>query len=272
VRAHHFIERSIRSFLAVLEHALESEEIARRRGLLQSLDPRVKVLGLLALIVAAAVSRRIEVILALFGVALVLALSSRVPLGTLASRVWIAVLVFTGLIVLPALFLTPGRIVFRLPALGWPITAQGLQGAAYLISRVETTATLSLLLVLSTPWTHVLKALRVLRLPVVLIVILGMTYRYIFLLMAAAREMFESRRSRLVGELDARDRRRLAVATAGVLLSKTLQLSGDVYLAMQSRGFRGEVYVLEEFEMSAKDWLGLAVFLTLGGAALWMGS
>jgi len=63
VRSHHFIEESIRGFLAVLEHALESEEIARRRGFLQSLDPRVKVLGLLALIVAAAVSRRLEVIL-----------------------------------------------------------------------------------------------------------------------------------------------------------------------------------------------------------------
>jgi cobalt ECF transporter T component CbiQ len=271
VRSNHFIEKSIRGFLAVLEHALESEEIARRRGLLQSLDPRVKVLGLLALIVAAAVSRRIEVILALFGVALVMALLSRVPLGTLASRVWIAVLVFTSLIVLPALFLTPGRIVFRLPALGWPVTAQGLQGAAYLISRVETTATFSLLLVLSTPWTHVLKALRVLRLPVVLIVILGMTYRYIFLMIASAREMFESRRSRMVGELESGERRRLAVATAGVLLSKTLQLSQDVYLAMQSRGFRGEVYVLDEFEMKVRDWGGLALFATLAAAAIWAG-
>jgi cobalt/nickel transport system permease protein len=54
-------------------------------------------------------------------------------------------------------------------------------------------------------------------------------------------------------------------------MSKTLQLSGDVYLAMQSRGFRGEIYVLEEFEMSAKDWLGLASFLALGAGALWMG-
>jgi cobalt ECF transporter T component CbiQ len=271
VRSHHFIEKSIRGFLEVLEHALESEEIARRRGLLQSLDPRVKVLGLLALIVAAAVSRRLDVILALFGVALVLALFSCVPLGTLAARVWIAVLVFTSLIVLPALFLTPGRIVFRLPALGWAVTAQGLQGAAYLISRVETTATFSLLLVLTTPWTHVLKALRVLRLPVVLIVILGMTYRYIFLMIASAREMFESRRSRMVGELEGGERRRLAVATAGVLLSKSLQLSQDVYLAMQSRGFRGEVYVLDEFEMKVRDWGGLALFAMLAAAALWAG-
>jgi cobalt/nickel transport system permease protein len=272
VRPGRYIEESIRGFFAVLERALESEELARRRGLLQGLDPRVKVLGLLVLIVAAAVSRRIDVILSIFGVALALALASRVPMRTLAARVWISVLVFAGLIVLPALFLTPGTAIWALPGLGWTVTAQGLRGAAYLISRVETTATLSMLLVLSTPWMHVLKALRVLRVPAIVIVILGMTYRYIFLLMAAAREMFESRRSRLVGELDAKDRRRLAVATAGVLLSKTLQLSGDVYLAMQSRGFRGEVYVLEEFEMSAKDWLGLAGFLALGGAALWMGS
>jgi energy-coupling factor transporter transmembrane protein EcfT len=128
-----------------------------------------------------------------------------------------------------------------------------------------------MLLVLTTPWTHILKALRVLRFPVVAIVILGMTYRYIFLLIAAAREMFESRRSRIVGELEAGDRRRLAVATAGVLLGKTVQLSGDVYLAMQARGFRGEVHVLDEFQMSASDWFGLAAFAGLGAAALWMG-
>jgi cobalt ECF transporter T component CbiQ len=223
------------------------------------------------LIAAAAASRRIGVILAIFGVALALAMLSRVPMRTLAARVWIGILVFAALIVLPALFLTPGRAVWSIPVVGWTMTAQGLQGATYLISRVETTATLSMLLVLSTPWMHVLKALRVLRVPVVAIVILGMTYRYIFLLMATAREMFESRRSRLVGQLEGKDRRRLAVATAGVLLSKSLQLAGDVYLAMQSRGFRGEVYVLEEFEMSAKDWLALGTFMALGAGALWIG-
>jgi energy-coupling factor transporter transmembrane protein EcfT len=86
-----------------------------------------------------------------------------------------------------------------------------------------------------------------------------------------AGEMFESRRSRIVGKLEAKEARRLAVATAGVLLSKTMQLSGDVYLAMQSRGFCGEVYVLDEFEMRRRDWSWLALFLALGSAALWMG-
>ena len=50
-----------------------------------------------------------------------------------------------------------------------------------------------------------------------------------------------------------------------------MQLSGDVYLAMQSRGFRGEVYLLDEFAMRRRDWTWLALFFALGAAALWIG-
>ena len=271
MRPNRVIEGSIHGFLRVLGHTLESEQLARRAGLLQTIDPRVKLLGFLGLIVAAAASRRLEVIASVFAVAFILAVSSRVPLRTLIIRVWAGAFAFTGLIALPALFLTPGRTIGRLPVLGWAVTAQGLRGATYLISRVETTATLSMLLVLCTPWNHVLKALRTLRVPIVLVVILGMTYRYILLMIGTAEEMFESRRSQMVGKLEAKEARRLAVATAGVLLSKTMQLSGDVYLAMQSRGFRGEVYLLDESRMRLRDWGWLALFLALGAAALWMG-
>jgi energy-coupling factor transporter transmembrane protein EcfT len=90
-------------------------------------------------------------------------------------------------------------------------------------------------------------------------------------MIGTAEEMFESRRSRMVGRLEPKEARRLAVRTAGVLLSKTMQLSGDVYLAMQSRGFRGEVYVLDEFAMRRRDWSWLALLFALGAAAIWMG-
>lgn len=271
MRAARFIEGSIEGFLGVLEHTLESEELARREGLLQRLDPRVKLAGILCLILAVVASRRLEVIGGVFALACVLAALSHAPLRTLALRVWIGALVFTGLIALPAVFLTPGAPVWRVPAAGWAATEQGLRSAAYLIARVETTATLSMLLVLSTPWAHVLKALRALRVPIVAVVVLGMTYRYILLTIETALAMFESRRSRTVGKLGSREGRRLAVATAGALLGKSMQLANDVYLAMQARGFRGEAYVLDEFEMRARDWRWLGVFLGLAAAAAWAG-
>jgi cobalt/nickel transport system permease protein len=266
-----FVERTIGGLAGAMEHALYAEELAKANGLLQRLDPRVKVVGLLALVVAVALARNLPVILGLFAVAIVLALLSRVPLRTLATRVWLGALLFTGTIALPAIFITPGQAVYTLPLLGWQITAQGLAAATYLITRVETATTFSLLLILCTPWTHVLKALRVLRMPIVFVVILGMTYRYIFLMLQIARDMFESRQSRMVGTLDGADRRRLAGASVGVLLSKSIQLSNDVYMAMLSRGFRGEVYMLDDFQMRPRDWMALAGFLALAGLAFWLG-
>lgn len=147
------------------------------------------------------------------------------PLKTLAARAWISAFTFTGLIALPVIFITPGDALFRVPLLNWTVTAQGLTSATYLISRVETTVTLSLLLVLCTLWTHVLKALRVLRVPVVFVVILGMTYRYIFVMLETAQNMFEARQSRLVGALSGSENRRIAAASVGVLLSKSFYLN-----------------------------------------------
>lgn len=270
-RSSSFIERTIVSFARATEHALFAEDIAKSRGLLQRLDPRVKVFGMLALLVAAAMARNLKVIAALFAVAVVLALFSRVPLSFFLKRVWIAVLLFTGVIALPAPFVTPGRVLFSIPWLRWPVTQQGLMAAAYLIARVETAATLSALLVLCTPWSQVLKALRIFRVPVVIVTILSMTYRYIFLLLQTAREMFDAHRARTVGELTGAERRRMAAASAGVLMSKSFQLSTDVFSAMQSRGFRGDVYVLDEFKTQPLDWFMLSAALAVTAAAVWFG-
>jgi cobalt ECF transporter T component CbiQ len=241
--------------LGAMEYALGAEEYARKNGFLQGTDPRAKLVGLMALIVATATARKLAAIGMIFVIALALAALSRIPMRTLAIRAWLGALLFTGLIALPALFITPGDEAFSLPLIGLPITKTGLKSASFLIARTETAVTLSLLLVLCTPWAHVLKSLRALHVPAILVVILGMTYRYIFLLMQTAREMLESRRSRNVGKLGAGDSRRFATATVGALLSRSMDLSGEVYLAMRSRGFHGAVDILDDFRMRPRDWL-----------------
>ena len=266
-----FLERSTSSFVDAMEHAFYAEQTARADGLLQRVDPRVKLVGILALVAAAAASRSFAVIAGLLAIAIALAALSHVSFGVLLKRVWIAVLLFTGVIALPAPFVTPGLVIWHLPLLGWDVTEQGLASAGYLVLRVETAATLCVLLVLTTPWNHVLKALRVLRVPAVLVTILGMTYRYLFLVLQSAHDMFESRRSRMIGELTGRERRRVAAASAGVLMSKTFDLSSEVYLAMQSRGWRGDVSSLDEFRIRSFDWAMLAAFALVSITAFWLG-
>ena len=266
-----FVESTMVGFTRALGRALVSEEIARQSGLLQSLDPRVRLLGLLSLVLAVTLCWKLWVIAVLFLLALVLAVLSKVSLATLAKRVWLVVLAFTGVIALPAIFLTPGTPIAAIAGGGIQITRQGLATAALLIVRVETAVTFTTLLILCTSWTHVLKALRSFRLPQEVVAMLAMTHRYIFLLVETAGQMFESRQSRTVGQLRGADRRRMTARTAGVLLSKSIDLSNDVYLAMQSRGFRGDIRILSEFHMRPWDYVGLFAFLAAGGLAVWMG-
>lgn len=266
-----FVERTLSTLVRKTERALFAEELARQNGFLQTLDPRVKIIGLLALILDATLARNFFTIIFIFAAAISLAVFSGVPLRTLAARAWLGALAFTGTIALPVIFITPGDELLRPPILNWTITAQGVTSALYLIMRVETTVTLSLLLILCTLWTHVLKALRVLHVPVVFVVILGMTYRYIFVMLETARNMFEARQSRLVGSLGAGDARRVAAASIGVLLTKSFYLNNEVYMAMQSRGFRGEVYTLDDFAMKKRDWFALAAFTLVAIFAFWLG-
>jgi cobalt ECF transporter T component CbiQ len=260
-----FIEGTLATLLKAAQYAGAADQLAAGHGALQRVDPRVKVAGVFALVLAASMSRSLGAIAALFVAAVFLGVFSAIPLMRLVRFIWAPVLFFTGVIAFPAVFLTPGEAIARSGPL--TVTSQGVRAAAFLIVRAETAATFSGLLAMTTPWPWIMKALRNLGCPAVLVAILGMTFRYIFVILRTAAEMFEARKSRTLGVLEAADQRRLAASAAGVLMSKSLQLSGDVHLAMQSRGFRGEVHLLDDFRMRAIDWLWLAGFAIAAAAA-----
>ena len=271
-RRHDFLEKTLHRLAGAMEAAARADNSGAAHGFLQKLDPRGKLAGLLGLIFVAAAASRLPAILAIFVCALLLAAASGTSVFRQVARLWGGIFLFTGAIVLPAVLLTPGAVLFQLPWVGWTVSGPGLRSAAGLLARAETTATLAALLVLTTPWAHLLKALRTLRCPPLFIVMLSMTYRYIFLLLGVAQAFFEARRARRVGELGGSQRRQMAVSSAAVLLSKSVQLGGEVYEAMQARGYRGEVHVLDGFRMKPLDWTVLAAFLLLATALFALGT
>jgi cobalt/nickel transport system permease protein len=264
------LEHTLSGITEALERALFAEQISLRPGLFQSLDPRVKVVSVLALLIAVSASRSLWIIGCIYLLALVLALFSSIPADFFIKRVWLALPFFTGMIVLPAFFITPGPVLVQLP-FGLVITQTGLTTALFLLLRVSTSISLTLLLILTTPWNTVLGALTVLRVPDVFILVLGMTYRYIYLLLHIANDMFLSRKSRVVGRLNSAEERHMLAAISGTLLSKSLNMSSEVYLAMQSRGFRGTIVTLKSFKMKTLDWFWLIVFLALALIAIIFG-
>ncbi len=264
------LEHTLHGITETLERALFAEQISLQPGLFQSLDPRVKVVSVLALLIAVSASRSLWVIGGIYLLALILALASSIPAEVFIKRVWLALPFFTGMIALPALFITPGPALIRLP-LGLVVTQTGFTTALFLLLRVSTSVSLTLLLILTTPWNTVLGALTVLRVPDVFILVLGMTYRYIYLLLHIANDMFLSRQSRVVGRMDTAEERHMLAAIGGTLLNRSINMSSEVYLAMQSRGFRGNAVTLKPFKMKRRDWFWLCAFLGLALLAIVFG-
>ena len=261
-------EGLISSVTASLEDSLTAEEVARRPGLLQRLDPRVKAATIFLLIVVAALSTHLSLLASLYALTLVIAFASRITPFQITRKTWI-IPAMTAVIALPAIFnfVTAGQPLITLYQSSNPgsigpltlpsviaVTEQGARSGALLVLRVTTSATLAILLVLTTEWTMLLKGMRSIGLPKMFVLILGMTYRYIFLFLNTVSNMFLARRSRTVGSLERGDSRRWLMNVSGFLVGKSYHVSNEVYLAMLSRGYDGEPVTIDRFQLEARDY------------------
>ena len=122
-----------------------------------------------------------------------------------------------------------------------------------------------MLLVLTTPWADLLKSLQALRVPQVFVLVLAMTYRYIFLFLHLANGMFEARKSRVVARTSGGEQRRWIAGSMGDLLNRSVKMSNDVYAAMVARGFTGAIRSFHDYRMRRPDWLSLAAAFGVAG-------
>ncbi len=271
-----FLEKNIENITGAIQNSVFSETIAKKDGFLQRLDPRTKIVCFLLLLLAVNFSQNLYMIISLYLFLLFLAGISKISLKFFITRVWLFLPFFTGIIALPAIFsfFTPGKpllILINQPQhhMYITITQNGLLTALFLLTRVATSVSLGILLVLTTPWVRLLKALNNLHAPQILIIMTMMTYRYIFVLLTIVNSMFLGRKSRMVGRLAQSENRHLVSSALGTLFGKTQVLSEDIYQAMLSRGYRNKVYILSDFSFTVLDlWSAVAVLAIIFGLFL----
>ncbi len=262
-----FVTRTLEDAANLVRQSVFDADLAAGRGLLQRVEPRVKLLTVLGLLLTVGLLQSLPLLAACYAGTVVLAAASRVPAGFFLRRVWLFVPIFTGIVVLPAVLsvVTPGHVI--LPLWSWHghvqgVTAQGLHGAATIVTRVATSVSLVVLLTLTTRWASLLAALRSIGVPKVFVLVVAMAYRYLFLLLGTVSDMFTARRARTVaGRSSARDGRSFVAATAGTIFGRAQLLSEEVHLAMVARGFRGEARMLQPTRVDAASaaWAAAAV-------------
>jgi cobalt/nickel transport system permease protein len=263
-----------------VEQSLFSETFARRRGFLQSIDVRIKLATFLIILVIISFLHTPQTLWALYGISVLLAISSRLSLMPFFKRVWLFVPLFSAAIVLPALLniVTPGDSIWVLIRLNqiytWgpytipaeiAITRQGLWGAITFVSRVAASVSFAVLFTLTTRWGEVFSGLRALFVPRIFVMTLSMTERYLFVFLRLIQDMYRARKSRTIRPLPAAMERNWTASRIGVTFKKSLDMSEDIYNAMLSRGFHGEFRSVGRFRTNFIDYLWLVTVICFGG-------
>jgi cobalt/nickel transport system permease protein len=280
-----FIEKGIHHLAAIIKTGYLQWETASKDDFLQKIDARVKVLFLLFYVVIVSLKRDIAV-QAIIGVfVFVLALTSRLNIIALYKRVLFWGFIFGFLIALPSAFnvITPGEIILPLLRLAknhslWVyqipkeigITKQGVDGVLMLTSRVMNSLALSLLVSYTTPFTEIIRALRLLKVPDSFLIIVTLSYKYIFIFAKTVEDMHLAKKSRLAGHASNAEARRWIVGRFAFLFKKTQLRCEEIFKAMVGRGFSENVSLHGFRKLNLRDWsTGIALCL-IGAVLLWI--
>lgn len=258
-----YIRNSILELSQALDQELHSEEMARQKGFLQGMEPRLKLLLVLAMILLVGLTHDVRIMLAVLLLSVIFMRLSRLPVWTLLKRIWFTIPLFTLLLALPAALnlinpgaplLVIGNVSLELVLGGYRIPEQifisqpGARAVLFIFLRVGLSISWGVLLVCTTPIHSLVKAMRGLKLPSLLVMIFELSIRYLALLIGMALEMFEARQVRSVGELSLQERQRQVGSAVGALFIRSMQMSEEMYEAMTARGYTGK-YIRE-----SNDW------------------
>jgi cobalt/nickel transport system permease protein len=263
-----FIDASIRQIARVVKTSYVQWETAEKNGLFQRIDPRVKLVFLLYFIVIVSLLKTVQVQLALAAFVLLLALFSRLDVVRLYARVIVFTFFFGFLVALPSALniVTPGATL--LPVMSFEhahgfwiytvpreivFTREGALGVAMLTLRVANSLALSLLVIHTTPFFELVRSLKVLRVPDTLLMIIVLSYKYIFIFSRTVEDIYLAMKARLVGRTSSARVRGLVAGRIFFIFNRSRMRYEETCRAMTARAFSGEVAVTALRRLSATD-------------------
>ncbi len=233
---------------------------------LHRLDARTKVVGTLAFIFAATLTPNGHwpafAMLALV-LALAVALGRLPPLLVLRRS---ALALPFLLVAVPLLFTKEGDEIFTVFA--WQATDSGLAALGTVLAKSLLSVGAAVILTATTPPLDLLRALRGLRVPRIIVATVLFMYRYLFVIGEEAMRLMRARdsRSARVGRQSGGSltwRAKVLGNMVGSLFLRSYERSERIYDAMTARGFRGELRFLSTGAMARTDWLLLALLALL---------
>lgn len=246
-----------------IAEVLENEELASQAGLLQGIEPRVRLLAILLFAVTASLLRSPWLLATMSALAASLAAASGVRVRSFARKVWGSAGLFAVLLALPATTsaVTPGPVVVSLGPV--VLSAPGLLVALTLVLRVTAAAGIALLIVWTMRFNELLSALSQLKVPDIIVATLAMAQKQIVSLMRTVEQIHLARESRTLTSGTDAENRGWVTGRMAFVVQRSLSTADEVYDAMLARGFDGSMRLLHRGAAGPRDWRYLAAALAV---------
>lgn len=245
-----FLTRSIREMQNALHDEMTMESYAARDGFLQNTEPAMKIVVMLVLVIMVGFLANPYGFLGIWMISVAAMCASRLPVIKFQRRIWGIIPLITLLISLPGMLniFNPGEVLLKLAVLGnghalfgWHVpaeiyfTKQGVTAGVRLCARTGLSLSFAVLLVMTTPASALFNGLRQLRVPSLFVMIIEMSYRYLFLLIKISIEIFEARSQRIVGKVSFVNKQSILGTAVAALFFRSVELADEVFCAMIAR-------------------------------------
>jgi cobalt/nickel transport system permease protein len=244
-----------------------------RSSLIHTLDARVKFILALALILTSALipTGAWPIYILLFALVVSIEVLSELGVAYVLKRSLLA-LPFV-LAAIPLVVTLPGTPLLTLKLGSWiqAVSQPGVERFLSIALKSWISVQVAVVLAASTPFPDLLMAMRAVRLPRLLVAVVGLMWRYLFVLVDEVLRLLRARAARsghsnqpgLKPGGSVVWRARVAGGMAGNLFLRAIERSDRIYMAMVSRGYDGEVRSLPLPALRPAHWvvLGLSLFL-----------
>jgi cobalt/nickel transport system permease protein len=271
-----FIDNTLKNVSRFVKTVYVQSDTASKKGLLQQLNARIKVFFLFSFILIISIAREIPQEFFITFFLFILFMSSRINLVEVYKKIFLFSFLFGFLIIAPASLnlVTNGEILFPIIRFNsahcfWiyhlPETIGVTREGCILVTRfylkVANSLSLTLLIFYTTPFNEIIKAFGILRVPQLFLMVIILSYKFIFILSQTTEETYLVLKSRWWKYSDRSDANNLIAGRIVYIFQRSWIRYEEIYKAMIARGFSGNVNFcyLKKFQWQDAAFLLLIV-------------
>ena len=274
-----FLDKTILSSARAIKSIYLQAENAAKNNLIYNIHPYIKLFSLIYLAVIISIARDLKAQIMATALILIFYIIARLKISQVYRKIFLLAFVFGFIVVFPASLniITPGKIILNLITFNRPLhfwiyhipqhvgfTLEGFQVVSLVFLRVLNSISVAMLIMYTTSFPSFIKSFKIIGVPDTFLMIISLAYKFIFILSRTIEETYFALKSRLLGNINNNNIRKLIGGRIFFVFKKSMVIYENTYYAMVSRGYQGKVMLHSQKQLTYKDFIALLAIIASG--------